>query len=267
MTPAQLLETFDRISEAPDAIARLRDLIMDLAVRGKLVEPDPTDEPGVELLRRFHIENIRGGRTNAGKRATDASERSSERSNEGPDFEIPHTWARRRFGELLELQYGKALAATSRKAGNVPVYGSNGIVGHHDHSLAVSPAIIVGRKGSAGALNVADGSSWTTDVAYFLVAPPFYTLRFLFLLLKTLRLKSLSRGVKPGLNRAEAYALSVVVPPLAEQHRIVAKLDELMALCDRLETAQADRERRRDLLVAASLNRLSQRAAEKPTFR
>ncbi|HRI39620.1 MAG TPA: hypothetical protein PLO50_13775 [Nitrospira sp.] len=59
MNPAQLLSHFDRISDAPDAIPRLRRFILDLAVRGKLVKQDPRDEPASELLRRIQNQNAR----------------------------------------------------------------------------------------------------------------------------------------------------------------------------------------------------------------
>ncbi len=62
----------------------------------------------------------------------------------------------------------------------------------------------------------------------------------------------------PRLRTEDANVAPFPLPPLAEQHRIVAKVDELMALCDRLEAAQNKREQRRDRLVAASLNRISQ---------
>ena len=58
MNPEQLLQHFDRISEAPDAIPRLRRFILDLAVRGKLVEQDPIDEPAVELLKRIQVKKM-----------------------------------------------------------------------------------------------------------------------------------------------------------------------------------------------------------------
>jgi len=61
MTPQRLLQHFDRISEAPDAVARLRRFILDLAVRGKLVEQDPNDEPAAELLKRIATEKARLG--------------------------------------------------------------------------------------------------------------------------------------------------------------------------------------------------------------
>jgi len=232
MNPDWLLSHFNEISEAPDAVPRLRRFILDLAVRGKLVEQDPNDKPASALLNRIEGEKV--------------------------PFEIPKNWVSARVGKLLNFQYGKALPAKDRHdQGSMPVFGSNGIVGYCEVELAQEPAIIIGRKGSAGALNLCDGPSWTTDVAYFLIPPAFFNIRFLFIALQTLDLGSLGKGVKPGLNRAEAYQLPVVVPPLAEQHRIVAKVDELMALCDKLEAAQQKRERRRERLVAATLNGLN----------
>ncbi len=65
MKPAQLLAHFERISDAPDAVPRLRRFILDLAVRGKLVEQDPNDEPVEELLKRIQAEKAR--RVKAGK--------------------------------------------------------------------------------------------------------------------------------------------------------------------------------------------------------
>ena len=59
MNAAQVLDHFDRISDAPDAIPRLRRFILDLAVRGKLVEQDPNDEPASELLKRIQAEKTR----------------------------------------------------------------------------------------------------------------------------------------------------------------------------------------------------------------
>jgi type I restriction enzyme S subunit len=233
MNAERLLAHYDQIADAPDAIARLRRFILDLAVRGKLVPQDAGDEPALELLKRI------------AKEKTDQAD-------------LPKGWRRARVGALLELQYGKGLKASERAdQGPVPVFGSNGIVGFTDEPLTVRPAIIVGRKGSAGALNLCDGPSWTTDVAYFVEAPSFFTNRFLLNALAALDLDKLGKGVKPGLSRPDAYELTLRVPPLAEQRRIVAKVDELIALCDRLEAARRSHETVRDGLAAASLGRLN----------
>lgn len=103
----------------------------------------------------------------------------------------------------------------------------------------------------------ADNSADFTDVAYFVVPPNSVDLRFAFYLLKSLRLTELGKGIKPGLSRKVAYSLSVCIPPLAEQKRIVAKVDELMALCDRLEAQQQERDTLHAALARASLARFA----------
>jgi len=268
MNPDWLLKYFDQISEVPDAVPRLRRFILDLAVRGKLVEQDPDDEPAAEVLKRIQANGDHG--SNDGERKNQNSLPAIETGEIA--LKIPENWVLARVGKLLDIQYGKALPAADRSVqGSVAVYGSNGVVGYCEATLAQEPAIIIGRKGSAGALNLCDGPSWTTDVAYFLIPPAFFNIRFLFVALQTLDLARLGKGVKPGLNRSEAYQLPMVVPPLTEQHRIVAKVDELMALCDKLEAAQSKRERRRDRLVAATLHGLNNGNAipetgTRPTF-
>ena len=87
MNPAQLLAHFERISDAPDAIPRLRRFILDLAVRGKLVEQDPKDEPASELLKRIETEKARlvkaqrrSGSARAHSRSVEVPFRSSDQA-------------------------------------------------------------------------------------------------------------------------------------------------------------------------------------------
>lgn len=242
MNADRLLALYEQVAEAPDAIARLRRFILDLAVRGKLVLQAANDEPDSELLKRI------------------AEERLDQAG-------LPPGWRRAKIGSILDFQYGKGLKASERlDEGSVPVFGSNGIVGFTDEPLTDRPAIIVGRKGSAGALNLCNGPSWTTDVAYFVEAPSFLDLRFMLNALAALDLDKLGKGVKPGLSRSEAYDQIIPLPPLAEQRRIVAKVDELMALLDRLEAARTTREATRDRLTAASLARLTAPDADPAEF-
>ena len=249
MTAHRLLAHFDAVVDTPGAVQRLRRFILDLAVRGKLVPQDPNDEPASELLRRISAENAR---------LVKAKRIKSTKPEIGHDHPDLRGWSIASVGSLLVLRYGKGMIARERlEKGPVPVYGSNGIVGYCEKPLTDMPAIIIGRKGSAGALNLCDGPSWTTDVAYYVEAPDPFDLRYLFIGLQTLDLDSLGKGVKPGLSRNEVYELSLGVPPLAEQSRIVARVDELMALCDRLDAAIAKREATRDRFAVASLARLS----------
>ena len=246
MNVDRLLAHYERIADASDAVPRLRCFILDLAVRGKLVAQDPNDEPpSISLVE--------------GKRRRPQREARS--------LDVPG-WLAAPVASLLQFQYGKGMKASERLGeGPVPVFGSNGLVGYCETPLTEAPAIIVGRKGSAGALNLCDGPSWATDVAYFVEAPHYFDLRYLLIGLQTLNLGSLGKGVKPGLSRADVYDLPLSIPPLAEQHRIVAKVDELMALCDRLEKARTEREATRDRLTASSLARLDAPDPDPMVFR
>ena len=259
MNPAQLLDHFDRISDVPDAISCLRRFVLDLAVRGKLVEQDPRDEPASEMLKRIQTEKARLVKTGEKRK----EEPLPELCNEDRFFKLPSGWGWVRFGEIYSLEYGDNLPAERRSnTGEYPVYGSNGIVGSHSVCFVNEPCIVVGRKGSAGALNLSlAGGCCVTDVAYYCVPPHGLDLAFTFKLFHTLGLDTLGKGIKPGLNRNDAYLLPLALPPLAEQQRIVAKVDELMALCDRLELAQTEREIQRDRLAAASLHRLNNGAS------
>jgi type I restriction enzyme, S subunit len=234
MNAELLLAHFDRISDAPGAALRLRRFILDLAVRGKLVEQSSVDHSSNDSLG-FRIS-------------------SNLQKQEG----VPRGWFAGTVGDFLDFQYGKGLPASERKdSGLVPVFGSNGVVGYCSQALSEKSTVIIGRKGSAGALNLCEGPSWTTDVAYFVEPPEFFNIRYLYFALHTLDLDTLGKGVKPGLSRNDAYQLDLCVPPLVEQHLIVAKVDELMALCDRLEGAQRERESRRDQLTASTHHHLN----------
>ena len=160
------------------------------------------------------------------------------------ELELPAGWARIKFGEIYELAYGKSLTKGARNTdGKYPVYGSNGIVGHHDAFLVEGPALVVGRKGAAGAVSFSTRPCWPIDTTYYLRESEHIDIRFSFYLLTSLRLNQFDRSTAiPGLNRDDAYDLVVRLPPLSEQNRIVAKIEELFCELDkgveRLKTAR-----------------------------
>ena len=135
----------------------------------------------------------------------------------------------------MTLHYGKALARDQRNPnGAVPVYGANGIKDTADCHYAEGPTLVIGRKGSAGQITRVDGPFWPLDVTYF-TSHNQSRLDFDFLkyTLGNLNLPELARGVKPGINRNDVYTLSIPLPPLEEQRRIVAVLDEAFEGLDR----------------------------------
>ncbi|TKB67547.1 MAG: hypothetical protein E8D47_02970 [Nitrospira sp.] len=137
-------------------------------------------------------------------------------------------WKEKSVGEILQLEYGKPLDDSDRKPnGLFPVYGANGEKDRTDKFYHDKPSIIVGRKGSAGEINLTENKFWPLDVTYFVTFDEQkHALRFLYYLLTTLDLTKLAKGVKPGINRNEVYSQITRVPSLTEQQRIVGILDE-----------------------------------------
>ena len=161
------------------------------------------------------------------------------------DRKLPEGWERIRFGEIYELAYGKSLTKTARNTdGQYPVYGSNGIVGHHDAFLVKGPALVVGRKGAAGAVSFSTKPCWPIDTTYYIRDSEHIDIRFSFYLLTSLRLNQFDRSTAiPSLNRDDAYDLVVRLPPYQEQRRIVAKIEKLFSELDKgVESLKTARE-------------------------
>lgn len=151
---------------------------------------------------------------------------------------MPTIWQTKKLSDIIKLEYGKPLPKSKRKqSGKYPVYGANGIKSRSDVFYFNKPSIIVGRKGSAGELNLTEEKFWPLDVTYFVTFDEKkYDLRFIFYLLSTLNLNKLARGVKPGINRNEVYAIEVKIPnTFSEQTAIVKKLNELSAHTQELD--------------------------------
>ncbi len=137
-------------------------------------------------------------------------------------------WEIKKLGEVIQLEYGKPLDHVYRKAdGLFPVYGANGALSRSDKFYSDKPGIIVGRKGSAGEINLSTEKFWPLDVTYFVTfKETLHSLKFLYYLLTFIDLPCLAKGVKPGINRHEVYAQSVQIPRLPDQQHIVTILDE-----------------------------------------
>lgn len=134
-------------------------------------------------------------------------------------------WPTVPLGEALEFAYGKSLPKSKRSnEGAIPVYGSNGITGWHCDALVNGPTVIVGRKGSAGAVQYVEGPCYPIDTTYFVRPREGFTFdtRFIFYLLRCLGLSRLrtATGV-PGLTREDAYRERIPVPSMTDQRRIV----------------------------------------------
>lgn len=147
----------------------------------------------------------------------------------------PQGWETTTLCDLFEFKYGKGLPAEQRNSeGSINVFGSNGVVGCHDSSVTSGPTIIVGRKGSVGEVHLSQQPCWPIDTTYFIDRfPADLPSKYWTFFLKSLRLGQQEKSSAiPGINRDDIYKIEVPLPPLNEQRRIVAKLDELLARMD-----------------------------------
>ena len=180
---------------------------------------------------------------------------------------LPPNWSWVKLGDVTEFIYGKGLIKGDRNiGGKFPVYGSNGIVGYHNEYLVEGPCIVVGRKGAAGEVHLSYKNCWPIDTTYYIKSSEEYSINYLYYILKNLRLASLDKSTAiPGLNRNDAYKLSIPLPPLPEQKKIVEKIEELFSGLDNgvasLKKAKEQiRLYRQSVLSAAFSGRLTQEA-------
>ncbi len=131
------------------------------------------------------------------------------------------SWTECSLGEFAPLSYGKTLPKTMRKAGGVPVYGSNGKIGTHAEAYVNEPGIIIGRKGSVGEVHFSKTPFWPIDTTFFVTDDTTRDLRYTYYLLLWLDLRKMnSDSAVPGLNRDAAHARTFSLPPIDEQIEI-----------------------------------------------
>lgn len=168
-------------------------------------------------------------------------------------------WFETNLGSIIELNYGKSLPAKTRDGGEFPVFGSNGVVGSHSKALVKEPGIIVGRKGSFGEVQLSEKPFYPIDTTYYVNQLYGQPVQYWFYQLAFLPLNQLNRSTAiPGLNRDDAYAQEIALPPLAEQKVIADKLDTLLAQVDntkaRLERIPEILKRFRQSVLAAAVS-------------
>jgi len=147
---------------------------------------------------------------------------------------VPEGWERKRLGDHLTLNYGKALKAEIRVDGPFPVYGSSGIVGTHEKALVSGPAIILGRKGNVGSVFWSSKDFYPIDTVYFINAES--SDLYLYYALKNMHFINTDVAV-PGLNRDLAYSRELLLPSkgilrsfletITSMHGQMEKLDEM----------------------------------------
>ncbi|WP_299820887.1 restriction endonuclease subunit S [uncultured Jannaschia sp.] len=251
------LATLPALTTHPDQIKPLRQTILNLAVRGKLVEQNPTDEPASELLDKLHSESSKKKKTARTSPAKHAAEMS---------FECPPGWAWAQVRQILapdrDISYGVIKLGPEPKSGGVPTLRCSDVrpgfidlsgVRKVQESIEADYArtrleggeVVINIRGTLGGVALVPddlkGHNVAREVAVIPIAADLSGPFLVYLMLSPYfwdHIQNNLRGIAyKGLNLGILRELPIPLPPLAEQHRIVAKVDVLMALCDRLETS------------------------------
>ncbi|KJS67588.1 restriction endonuclease subunit S [Stutzerimonas chloritidismutans] len=259
---ALLTDNLPLLAGAPNGIKKLRELILELAVRGKLVPQDPNDEPAGELLKLLITEaRDTTGRGKAKKQALPEVCESEQ------PYILPNGWAWGRLGDVADIldSLRRPVTKQDRKPGPYPYYGASGVVDYVSAYIFDEPLVLVGEDGAKWGVGERTafsitGKTWVNNHAHVL-RPKRDAIcdDYLVISLTAQDLSQFITGMTvPKLNQARLTSIGIPLPPLAEQHRIVAKVDELIVLCDRLEAQQADAESAHAQLVQALLDSLTQ---------
>ncbi|WP_312961655.1 restriction endonuclease subunit S [Stutzerimonas nitrititolerans] len=274
---ALLIDNLPLLAGAPNGIKKLRELILELAVRGKLVSQDPNDEPASELLKRIAEEKARlvaEGKIKRSKPLADINELDKP-------YELPAGWSWTTLPGAASYQIGKTPPTKESKfwddsgqpwvsISDMEHYGEISDTARKVSVLAQQdvfkyPPVPAGTLLMSFKLTVGKVAMLAVDAYHneaIISLSPFCGVSkdYLFRFLPSIALGGQQKNALMGntLNSESMAQLLVPIPPLAEQHRIVAKVDELMALCDRLEARQADAESAHAQLVQALLDSLTQ---------
>ena len=267
MNAGRLLAHFDTVVDTPGAVPRLRRFILDLAVRGKLVPQDPNDEPASELLSRIAAEK---SRLEVSKRARKQRTVSSASEQTDRMLVLPSGWSSTRLDAVaLCLDHMRepinAAERTRRIAGKpqsdlFPYFGATQQQGWIDDFIFDEELVLLGEDGVPfsdplrSKAYVISGKSWVNNHAHVfrgIFVSHSYLAHWLNAFDYSGRIVGATRA---KLNQSRAIDIPIMLPPLAEQHRIVTKVDELMTLCGQMECARRQREAARDRLLDAVLH-------------
>jgi type I restriction enzyme, S subunit len=276
----ELLEQhFDTAFSAANGIQKLRELILTLAMQGKLVPQHRSDAPASQLLKEIEAEKKRlakEGKIKAPKPLPEIT------SSDAP-YALPQGWQWVWLGSVGNIFNGNSINASEKEAkyagakglpyiatkdvgyGFDPLDYENGIfipVGEDKFRLAHEGAVLIcAEGGSAGKKcgltdrDICFGNKLFANELYGQIPSRFILYAYLSPVFRASFAAAMS-GIIGGVSIAKFVEIPIPLPPLDEQHRIVAKIDQLMARCDALENLRNEREKRRLATHAAALSQL-----------
>ena len=241
----------------------LRQKILDLAIRGKLIPQNPADEPASELLKKIKAEKealVKAGKIKKDKHESFIFQGDDKRYYEQIDgktsditeeipFDIPETWEWCRIGNIMFLQAGKYIAASEIRKNETstyryPCYGGNGQRGFVKLFNSCGEYPLVGRQGAlCGNINFAAGKFYATEHAVIVKVFSGCFPQWAAIFLKALNLNQYSTATaQPGLSVNVINTLLIPLPPVAEQQRLISQIETSFTEVDKIDKDSADLE-------------------------
>lgn len=274
-----LEQHFDTAFSAPNGIQKLRELILTLAMQGKLVAQEPSDAPASQLLKEIDAEKkrlVKEGKIKAPKALP-------EIKPENVPYALPQGWQWVRLGSVGNIFNGNSINSSEKEAkyagakglpyiatkdvgyGFDPLDYENGIcipldeakfrVAHKDAVLICAEGGSAGKKCGLTDRDICFGNKLFANELYGQIPSRFILYAYLSPVFRASFAAAMT-GIIGGVSIAKFIEIPIPLPPLDEQHRIVAKIDQLMARCDALENLRNEREKKRLATHAAALSQL-----------
>lgn len=262
-----------RLNSLNPLLGTLRQSILAAAFRGDLTrewrEQNPDFEQAEKLLERIRIERRKrweeaelAKMRAKGKTPRDDGWKAKYKEPEPVDTEglpeLPEGWCWIPGSFLFSWSSGKFLPQTAKFVGNVPIYGGNGISGHHNESLIEQPAIVVGRVGAnCGNVHLTHGPSWITDNAiYSTASSKAIALEYALFFLGYSGINLLSRGGgQPYINQDALNTICFPLPSHKEQLAIIELVKRMMSLGDSMDNTLKDLAQKLELLSQSILSK------------
>ncbi len=279
MMPETFFDNFELLAEAPNGVQKLREMLLQLAVRGKLVVQEEGDEPALILLEKIKFEKEQLSKS----RGINTQKKSPEISESEMLFDLPVGWAWCHLNDFGMVFNGNSLNSDEKNIyskakeglpyiatkdvgyGSLDVNYDNGViipfleprfkVAHANSILICSEGGSAGKKIGLINRDVCFGNKLLAIETFDGIFP-----KYVFYLCQSRFFKSLfnekMKGIIGGISLFNFLSLVVPLPPLNEQRRIIAKVDHLMSICDELEARQQKKRESRARLNNAALDRL-----------
>ncbi len=201
-----------QIDDSRDHITKLvsatKSKILDLAMQGKLVPQDSTDEPAADMLRRINPK--------------------ARIITDNPHYpQLPDNWVLTKLGDVVKVINGKSQKEVENPSGAYPIYGSGGVIGKADAYSCLSGSTIIGRKGTINNPQFIETNFWNVDTAFGMKPYEAVNDLYFYYFCKSFDFTSLDKSsTLPSLTKTAIEGILMPTPPLGEQRRIILKIKE-----------------------------------------